>query len=164
MNTRKIAILGMLCAGAVILGYVEMLIPVMPAVPGMKLGLPNLAIVTVLYLYSAREAAMISFARILIIGFLFGNLFSICFSLSGAVVSLLLMAILKKLDIFDTIGVSLVGGIGHNFGQIVAAACLVKNIRVAYYFVPLVISGLVSGVLIGILSGIVAGRMKKVIK
>lgn len=160
MKTRKTATLGMLCAGAVILGYIEMMIPVMPSIPGMKLGLPNLAVVSVLYLYSFREAAAVSFVRILIIGLLFGNLFSICFSLAGAALSLLIMGILKKMDFLDCIGVSLAGGIGHNLGQIAVAAVLVENIRVAYYFIPLMISGLVSGILIGILSGIIAKRLK----
>lgn len=158
----KTAYLGLFCAAAILLGYVESLVPVFTTVPGMKVGLPNLAIVTVLYLYSWREAALISVVRIAVNGLLFGNLFSFWFSLAGGLLSLLVMTLVKALGLFDCTGVSLVGGIAHNAGQIAVAAFLVDNIRVAYYFIPLVITGLVAGVLIGLLSGILIRRLARV--
>ena len=158
----KTAYLGLFCAAAILLGYVESLVPVFTAVPGMKVGLPNLAIVTVLYLYSWREAALVSVVRIAVNGLLFGNLFSFWFSLAGGLLSLLVMTLVKALGLFDCTGVSLVGGIAHNAGQIAVAAFLVDNIRVAYYFIPLVITGLVAGVLIGLLSGILVRRLARV--
>lgn len=158
----KTAYLGLFCAAAILLGYVESLVPVFTAVPGMKVGLPNLAIVTVLYLYSWREAALVSVVRIAVNGLLFGNLFSFWFSLAGGLLSLLVMTLVKALGLFDCTGVSLVGGIAHNAGQIAVAAFLVDNIRVAYYFIPLVITGLVAGVLIGLLSGILIRRLARV--
>jgi len=138
------------------------MIPVFTTVPGMKMGLPNLAIVSVLYLYSWREAALVSLVRIAVNGLLFGNLFSFFFSLAGGALSLLVMAAVKALGIFDCTGVSLIGGIAHNAGQIAVAAFLVDNIRVAYYFIPLVLTGLVAGVLIGLLSGILVRRLAQV--
>lgn len=158
----KTAYLGLFCAAAILLGYVESLVPVFTTVPGMKVGLPNLAIVTVLYLYSWREAALVSVVRIAVNGLLFGNLFSFWFSLAGGLLSLLVMTLVKALGLFDCTGVSLVGGIAHNAGQIAVAAFLVDNIRVAYYFIPLVITGLVAGVLIGLLSGILIHRLARV--
>lgn len=158
----KTAYLGLFCAAAILLGYVESLVPVFTAVPGMKVGLPNLAIVTVLYLYSWREAALVSVVRIAVNGLLFGNLFSFWFSLAGGLLSLLVMTLVKALGLFDCTGVSLVGGIAHNAGQIAVASFLVDNIRVAYYFIPLVITGLVAGVLIGLLSGILVRRLARV--
>ncbi len=159
---RKTAYLGLFCAAAILLGYVEAMIPVFTTVPGMKMGLPNLAIVSVLYLYSWREAALVSLVRIAVNGLLFGNLFSFFFSLAGGALSLLVMAAVKALGIFDCTGVSLIGGIAHNAGQIAVAAFLVDNIRVAYYFIPLVLTGLVAGVLIGLLSGILVRRLAQV--
>lgn len=156
---HKTAYLGLFCGAAILLGYVEALVPVFTTVPGMKLGLSNLAIVTVLYLYSWREAALVSVVRIAINGLLFGNLFSFWFSLAGGALSLLAMVIVKSLGFLDCTGVSLVGGIAHNAGQIAVAAFLVENVRVAYYFIPLVITGLVAGVLIGLLSGILVRRL-----
>ncbi len=152
--------MGLYCAAAVILGYVEMLIPVFVAVPGMKLGLPNLAVVAAMYMYSWKEALFVSVIRISIIGLLFGNLFSVCFSLSGGLLSIFCMALIKKMKLLDITGVSMIGGIAHNLGQIIAAVVLVENVRVAYYFIPLSITGLVTGVAIGILSGIMVKRLK----
>ena len=159
---RKTAYLGLFCAVAILLGYVEALVPMSAAVPGMKIGLPNLAVVTVLYLYSWREAALVSVVRIAVNGLLFGNLFSFSFSLAGGLFSLLAMTVVKALDLFDSTGVSLVGGIAHNAGQIAAAIILVDNIRVAYYFIPLVLTGLAAGVLIGLVSGILVRRLARV--
>ncbi len=154
--------MGLYCAAAVILGYVELLLPVFAAVPGMKLGLPNLAVVAALYMYSWKEALFISVIRICIIGLLFGNLFSVCFSLSGGLLSIFFMVLIKKTKLLDITGVSMVGGIAHNLGQIIAAVVLVENVRVAYYFIPLAITGLVTGVIIGILSGIMVKRLKDI--
>lgn len=162
MNPRgqKAAYLGLLCTVAILLGYVESLLPVF-AVPGMKLGLPNLAVVTVLYLYSWREALLVSVVRIAVNWLLFANSFGTFFSLAGGLFSLLCMASVKRLGLFDCVGVSLVGGIAHNLGQIAVAVILVENVRIAYYFILLAMSGLAAGVVIGLLSGILVRRLAK---
>lgn len=156
---RKVAYMGLYSAAAILLGYIEMMIPMSFAVPGMKLGLPNLAVVAILYLYSWREALAVSFIRIVVIGLLFGNFFSISFSLAGGLFSLLCMALVKHSDLLGCTGVSLVGGLAHNAGQIAAAAILVENVRIAYYFIPLAATGVVAGIAIGIVSGIMIRRL-----
>ncbi len=156
---RKAAYLGVLCGLALILSYVESLIPFFAGIPGMKLGLPNVAIVTVLYLYSWKEAALINLVRILAAGFLFGNAFSIAFSAAGAAISLLCMQLVKRTNAFSVTGVSIVGGVAHNAGQIAVAAVLVENVRVGYYFVPLAVSGIITGILIGLISGILVKKL-----
>lgn len=158
---RKTAYLGLLCAAAIILGYVESLFPVFLGVPGMKIGLPNLAVVLVLYLYSWKEAMAVSVVRILVIGFLFGNGFSIAFSLAGGIISLLCMETARRFLKLSCAGVSMVGGVTHNAGQILVAIAVVENIRVGYYFSILAVTGLVTGILIGILSSELIRRMKK---
>ena len=160
---RKTAYLGLYCGAAILLSYVEGLIPVFTAIPGMKLGLPNLAVVTALYFYSWREAALVSVVRIAVVGLLFGNLFSVCFSLAGGLLSLLLMALVKWTGLLDCTGVSMVGALGHNVGQIAAAVLLVENGRVAYYFLPLAITGLAAGVAIGLLSGMMLRRLERLV-
>lgn len=157
---RKTAYLGLYCGAAILLSYVEALFPVFTAVPGIKLGLPNLAVVTALYLYSWREAALVSVVRIAVVGLLYGNLFSVCFSLAGGFLSLLLMAVVKHFGFFDCTGVSMTGALAHNAGQIAAAVVLVDNARIAYYFIPLAITGLVAGVAIGLLSGLLLRRLQ----
>ena len=161
MMKKKVAYLGVFAAAAMLLSYVESLVPVFVTVPGLKLGLANLATVLVLYLYSWKEAAVVSAVRILLTGFLFGNLFSIAFSAAGGFLSLLMMALLKKSGRFSMTGVSIAGGVFHNVGQLCIAALVVSNFRILYYLTVLLISGLVTGALIGILSGEVCKRIPK---
>lgn len=146
-----------------ILGYIESLFPVFAGIPGMKIGLPNLAIVMVLYLYSWKEAAIVSVVRILVIGFLFGNAFSIAFSLAGGMLSLLCMELARRFGKFRCAGVSMVGGVTHNAGQILMAMIIVENAKIGYYFPILMVTGLATGILIGIVSNILVQRMKKIL-
>ena len=147
-----------MAALAIILGYVEMLLPVFFIVPGMKLGLANLVTVFVLYRYRAKEAAVISLIRIVVIGFLFANLFSILYSLAGAALSLLCMTAARRFSGLSIVGVSILGGVTHNLGQLIVAALVVENGNVFYYFPALLISGLVTGALIGIVTGEILKR------
>lgn len=160
----KTAYLGLLCAAAIILGYIESLFPVFVGIPGMKIGLPNLAIVMVLYLYTWREALAISVVRILVIGFLFGNAFSIAFSLAGGIISLACMEAARRIAKLSCIGVSMVGGVAHNAGQILVAVFVVENVRVSYYFSVLAVTGMITGILIGILGGELTERIRKSIR
>ena len=161
---RKTAYLGLFCAAALILSYIESLIPFFAGIPGMKLGLPNAAIVTVLYLYSWREAGLVNLARILAVGFLFGNAFSVAFSAAGAALSLLCMQLLKRSGWFSPAGVSVAGGVAHNAGQVLIAAVIVENVRIGYYFIPLAISGIVTGALIGVISELLIPRLLPLVK
>ena len=149
-----------MAALAIIFGYVEMLLPVFFVVPGMKLGLANLVTVFVLYRYRAKEAAVISLIRIVVIGFLFANLFSILYSLAGAALSLLCMTAARRFSGLSIVGVSILGGVTHNLGQLIVAALVVENGNVFYYFPALLISGLVTGALIGIVTGEILKRTK----
>lgn len=160
---KKTAYLGLLCAAAIILGYVESLFPVFVGVPGMKIGLPNLAVVMVLYLYSWKEAMAVSFVRILVIGFLFGNAFSIAFSLAGGMLSLLCMEAVRRFLKLSCTGVSMIGGVTHNLGQILVAMVVVENVRVGYYFSILAVTGLVTGILIGILAAELVKRIRRAV-
>ena len=160
---KKTAYLGLLCAAAIILGYVESLFPVFVGVPGMKIGLPNLAVVIVLYLYSWKEAIAVSFVRILVIGFLFGNAFSIAFSLAGGMLSLLCMEAVRRFLKLSCTGVSMIGGVTHNLGQILVAMVVVENVRVGYYFSILAVTGLVTGILIGILAAELVKRIRRAV-
>lgn len=164
MNTRKVAYLGLFAAVAIIFGYVETLLPVFVGVPGVKLGLANLAVVVLLYVWGVGEAALVSGVRIAVIGFLFGNLFSIVYSLAGAALSLLVMSLVKKQKGFSVIGVSVAGGVSHNIGQLLIAMVIVENFSLAYYLPVLLLSGLITGFLIGVLSGEMEKRMGAVLR
>lgn len=146
---QKFAALGLYSALAIIFGYVESLVPVFAGIPGIKLGLANLAVLFILERYTYREAMVVSFIRILVIGFLFGNMFSIVYSLAGAVMSLAVMTFLKKKTEASLLAVSMAGGISHNIGQLLMAMAIVENISLIYYGPALLISGIVTGLIIG---------------
>ena len=152
MKTRKIAYLGVFLALALILSYVESLIPFYFGIPGVKLGLTNLIVVVMLYCTGTKEAFGVSVARILLAGFLFGNLFSILYSLAGSVLSFIVMCLLKKTGRFHVISVSVTGGISHNIGQLIAAAFVVETYDIFYYMPFLLIAGVATGFVIGMLA------------
>lgn len=147
---QKTAYLGLFTAFALIASYIESLIPFSFGIPGIKLGLTNIVVVLVLYLMGPREALGVSAARILLAGFLFGNLYSILYSLAGGLVSFLVMVLMKRWKRLSMVGVSIAGGVSHNIGQIAVAVFVVENIHVAYYLPALLIAGAVTGLLIGI--------------
>ena len=153
MNHKKTAYLGLFAAIAIIFGYVESLIPFFAGIPGMKLGLANLAVLFILEKYSWKEAALVSTVRILVIGFLFGNMFSILYSLAGAALSLTVMTLMKRFSGFSILGVSVAGGVSHNIGQLIVASFIVENTSLLYYAPVLLISGVATGLLIGFLTG-----------
>ncbi len=155
---RKIALLGLFSALAIIFGYVELLIP--SGIPGVKIGLANLAVVFLLMRYSWKEALLVSLIRILVIGFLFTNAFSILYSLAGAAFSLLVMALLKRSPQFSVFGISMAGGIAHNVGQLLVAMAVVESFSLVYYAPVLLLSGVLTGFLIGALTTEVLKRVR----
>ena len=159
-KTKNIAFLGICASLALLLSYVEFLIPpLFAAVPGIKLGLPNVAIIFVLYRFGLGPAAAVSFVRLAISSILFGNVVAFAYSLAGAVLSLALMAILKKIDAFSMVGVSIVGGIAHNIGQILVAMLLLDTPQIAYYLIILTITGTISGAFIGLCGSFMIKRI-----
>ncbi|MBR2258372.1 MAG: Gx transporter family protein [Blautia sp.] len=156
---QKTAFLGIFAAVAIILGYVEALVPIPFPVPGIKLGLANLCVLYILAKYSIKEAALISIVRIIVIGYLFGNLFGIIYGLAGAALSLTVMSLLRKYSGLSLIGISVAGGVSHNIGQLIVAACVVENTVVFFYFPFLLVAGVVAGVLIGTLTQELAKRI-----
>ena len=158
-KSMKTAYLGLLLALAVICGYIEALIPVPVPVPGMKLGLANLVIAAVLYLYGPVEAITVSLLRVLIIGFLFGNMFSIVYGMSGAAASLISMALLKRTRAFGIIGVSALGGVVHNVAQVSAAVLVLQGFPWRWYLPVLMLAWLAAGILVGLADRIVLPRI-----
>ena len=156
------AYFGVFTALALIFSYVETLIPINFGIPGVKLGLANLIIVVALYRLPLQEVYLLSIVRILLSGFIFGNYFSILYSLAGGLLSLSVMALLKRRNSFSVMGISVAGGVFHNVGQMTVAMLVVETFSVAYYFPVLMIAGLVTGLLIGILSNEMLKRLKNI--
>lgn len=149
MKTR-VAYFGVFTALALIFSYVESLIPFQIGIPGVKLGLANLIIVIALYKMSLREAYLLSVTRVVLAGLIFGSMFSILYSLAGALLSLTVMAFLKKSGGFSILGVSIAGGVMHNVGQLIVAMFVVQTFSVSYYIPVLLVAGLITGLVIGI--------------
>lgn len=158
-RTHRLAILSMLTAAAMTLSFVETLIPPLSAVPGVKIGLANIAIIFTLYLFGSGSAAAVSLVRLLLVSLLFGNTASFFYGLAGAVLSLSLMIILKKFTPLSCVGVSVAGGVAHNIGQIAVACFLLDTSALIYYLPVLILSGTLSGIAVGVLSGILSKRL-----
>lgn len=156
---KMIAAYGMMIALAFLLSYVETLIPINLGFPGMKLGLANLVTIVGLYTIGVRGTIVISLTRIILVGFTFGNMFSMFYSLGGGGLSLLLMIFFRKREWFSQTGISVIGGAGHNIGQLLVAALVVENSAVFYYLPFLLAAGTVAGALIGTLGGIIVTRI-----
>ena len=150
-KSKNIAFISVFTALAMILAYVEAIIPpLLPSVPGIKMGLPNIIIIFLLYRRGPVFAAAVSLLRIILVSMLFGNVMSLIYSLTGGVLSLLVMILLKKLRFLSTVGVSVTGGVTHNAGQILAAMLLLETSELGYYMVVLTVTGTVAGILIGL--------------
>ena len=156
---KKTAILGMYLAFSMILSYIETLIPLPIPIPGVKLGLTNLAIILLLYLYGFKEAFIINLMRIILTGFLFTNLSMILYSLAGGTLSLLCMAYAKRSQHFSLQCVSLIGGITHNIVQMCVAYITVRTYGILYYVPFLLLAGSVTGWVIGMLETIIEPRL-----
>lgn len=163
LDTKKMTTLALLVSVAMILSYIESIVPAFVAVPGVKLGLSNIATVFALYTLGWPAAIAVSFIRVLLSALLFGNIPSLTFSLAGALLALAAMIPLSKVNLFSSIGISVVGAISHNTGQIIAAAIVMETLGVTYYLIPLLLSGTIAGVVIGIISGSLVERIKKYI-
>ena len=142
----------MFLALALILSYVESLIPFSFGIPGVKLGLTNVIVVWLLYLMGPGEAVGVSVMRILLAGFMFGNAFSILYSLAGGLLSFIVMYLLKHTNKLNVVTISITGGLFHNIGQLAIAAIIVSNYHVLYYIPVLLCAGALTGLLIGLIS------------
>ena len=161
MRSSKVAQYGLFAALAILMGYVEMLIPLPLLVPGMKLGLANVIIVIVLYHMDTKSAFFISLVRVLMSGLLFLGFAGLLYSLAGALLSLGVMALLKKTGKVSITGVSVMGGVFHNVGQIIVAAAVVENIKMAYYLPFLLVTGVVTGFVIGAVARLALGYLQR---
>ena len=160
MKAKNVALYGLLIALALVLSYLESLVPLSFAVPGIKMGLPNIVVVFALYRLRARDAAVISLVRVLLVSVLFGNVFSLAYSAAGAALSLLVMMLLKSTGKFSETGVSVAGAVAHNAGQILVAVFVLETGRLVYYLPVLCISATIAGICIGLVSALLVKRVR----
>ena len=162
--SKKVAMAGMFTALAMIFSYVEVLIPINFGIPGMKLGLANLVVVVSLYTMGAPMAFAISMIRIMLVSMTFGSLSAMLYSMAGGLLSFAGMVLLKKIPNLSVVGISVVGGVLHNVGQILVAIAVVENINLISYLPPLLIAGTITGMLIGIVASQVIPTIRPILK
>ncbi len=159
LRTKKLALSAILAALAMILSYVEAMVPMPVPIPGIKLGLANLVILLAIYRLGFKYALAINCIRIFVTGLLFTGVFGILYSLAGGLLSLLVMYLLYRTEIFSMVGVSMAGGVAHNLGQLLTACLIMSNIRLMSYFAVLLFAGIGSGILMGIVAWLVCQRL-----
>lgn len=149
MRSKDIVLCGMMTALALVLSYLESLVPFFFGIPGMKLGLANLCFV--FFLKSKRPGLgfIVNISRILLVGFLFGNTVSLIYSIAGGVLAMVLMIVFDHLDYFSIMGISIIGGVFHNIGQLIVSSVIVSEIKLWYYAPVLLVSGAITGLFIG---------------
>lgn len=159
---RRVALWGILCALAVVLGFFEHLVPLPLPIPGVKLGLANLAVVITLYLMGPRDAAAIAVLRVLLSTVAYQGPSGLMFSLAGCLLSLLAMTVARRCGCFSIVGVSMAGGVAHNIGQLAMAAVLVQTEGVIWYLPVLLLAGLATGLMIGLVATWVLRRFSSI--
>jgi heptaprenyl diphosphate synthase len=146
-----------------ILSYIEFLLPpLFSAVPGIKMGLANIIIIFILYKFGIASAFAVSGVRLVLVTLLFGNVMTLLYSTAGALLSLVLMSIAKRINFFSQVGVSIIGGVAHNAGQILVAMLVMETAEIGYYMIVLTVSGTIAGILIGLAGSAVLHGMRKV--
>ena len=159
MKTKKLTVLSLCIAIAMVLSFIESQIPAFVAIPGVKAGLANIAVVYALYKLGWKEAILVSMVRVVLVSLLFGNFMSLFYSLAGAALSLIGMIVLKKTDSFSCVAVSVTGGVLHNIGQILIAGIILETDVLRYYLPFLLVSGTIAGIIIGILAAYLVRRV-----
>ena len=159
-NTKKLTYLALTVSFALILSFIESRIPAFVAIPGVKVGLANIAVIFTLYKFGIKEAIAVSLVRVVLVSMLFGSPVSMIYSLCGAALSLSVMFLLNKFTPLKEVAVSVSGGVMHNVGQIIAASIMLGTNVVAYYLPFLLVSGTIAGIVVGIASGLLITKVK----
>lgn len=162
MKSRKIAELGLLSALAIIFGWVEHMVPLLPSIPGIKLGLGNIVVVLALYRFGKREAFAVSLVKVLLSALLFGSVSGLAYSASGAALSFAVMCLIYKNEKFTPVGVSAAGGAAHICAQVAAAMILTSTVQLWRLVPPLLVSGVVTGALSGVVALMIQKKLKGV--
>jgi len=163
-NARKMCYLALFCAIAIILSYIETLIPFQFGIPGAKIGLANITTIIILFCFGFKEAFIVMLLRVFIVGATFTNLYMMLYSLAGGIISLAMMTLFYKTHLFSNYIVSIIGGIFHNVGQLLVAMFFFNTTTFLYYLPYLLLIGSLSGAVIGIVAQIIYTKIGKYIK
>ena len=161
---KRVALIGILLAFTLIMGLVERMIPLDGMVPGMRLGLANLAIVISLYALPTRDTLLLVVLKCLMMTIFSGSAIALLYSVTGSLSSLIIMLLLIKMKNVSVIGVSVAGAAFHNLGQILIARFIFGSWGILMYLPFLLIIGTVSGIVVGYLAKAVQKRINSYFK
>ncbi len=161
VNVKRLCVMGVLIAAAMLFSYVESLVPVFLPIPGVRLGLANIVVLLALLMFKPGEAFLIGFIRVLLSGILFGNPFSLAMSCSGFLLSFLVMYIFKRSDKFSIPGISIAGGMFHNVAQLLCARIILSSYGIMIYMFPLCVVGCITGCINGFICKMIFERTDK---
>jgi len=161
-KTQNMIFVALLVAQAIVLSIIERMIPINFAIPGAKLGLANIVTLTSIYLFSFRQTFSIIILRTIMTSFIMGSFSSFMYSISGALLSFFVMYFLMVVsrEKISIIGVSLVGGVSHNIGQLIVAMMIIQNGRIFYYLPFLILTGTGTGLVVGITAKYLLGYLR----
>ncbi|NLJ70165.1 MAG: Gx transporter family protein [Clostridiaceae bacterium] len=160
MKTKRITLLAMLIALSMVLSYLESLLPQVYIVPGIKIGLANIPVMFAIFKLKPSDALLISGIRIFLLAILFRNFLSFIFSITGGLMSIAFMLLFKKMKTFSIMGISVIGGVAHNLGQILIAVFVVNTPGLLFYLPILIIAGTLAGIVIGLICNLLVEHIQ----
>lgn len=149
MSARSIARFSLMAAAALLVGYIESLIPIVPSLPGIKLGLSNIAVLMLLYISGWKQALLLVIVKVTLSGLLFSGPIAMLYAGAGGLLSLAVMAAAKRYFKASVVGVSALGAAAHNIAQCAVACCFIRPIAAVKLLPLLLIAGIAAGVLTG---------------
>lgn len=158
-TVKKIVLIGILSSLAIVLGYLEQMIPLPVSFPGVKLGLSNICVILALYVSGSKSAFMVSLIKSFVCGILFWGAGGMFYGVSGAILSFIIMSVIKKYELLGVVGVSVAGAVFHNIGQLIALFIMSGSFSFIYYLSVLGIAAVITGTVTGIISTVILGRI-----
>lgn len=160
-SVRRLSLLSLLMALALVLGWLESLVPLPIPVPGIKLGLSNVVLLFSLYTLRRRDALLLLIAKVTLSCLLFSGFPAFAYATTGGLFSLGGMIVLKGRKGFSVVGVSVVGAVLHNVGQILAAVVLLGTSQLIYLLSVLLVAGVVTGLLTGLAASLILRALER---
>lgn len=162
-NTKKLLFLSLLISSGLALHVIESFIPFPVPIPGAKIGLANIITLLTLILFGFKEGLTVALLRCIMAAFFGGSASSLIYSLSGAILSLILMSAVYRHNngFFSLIGVSIIGAEAHNLAQVTVASAVLNSIGLFFYLPVLLLIGIVTGYFVGLSTLYIENNLKK---
>ena len=160
-KTKKITLLAVFTVIALVIGAAELYIPFIPGLPGIKLGVSNIVVLTAVYFFGFREALAVAIIKVVLLTFMFGNGSSCIYSFAGSLSAVAVMGILKNFSCFSPVGVSMAGSFFHVTAQIICSFFILKSEYIFSYYPVIIFCSIITGTVTGIVAKLIIERKDK---